>query len=267
MGAWGHGIEEHDTVLDVLDQFVEILKQTQDLAATSAAVAESWRESLADQNSAVMVRIGMALAQWRYGALDPELLVAVRQDLEQRRGIDDYSDPPAREKVMRNFLVRLGKPNPKPRALPKPPKTPKRPRKPKDSAFAAGDCLVLRLPAGRFAAALVLVADRDSDGDGFNVIARLQWNERRPPELHDFALLSSGPIARNLPLATIEIAMFGHAPYNGRIAVERLGRITVDPTLFPIRKSEDWYWESTRAENLRMGLVWKPWDLLAGMLV
>ena len=189
MGAWGEGIEEDDTVLDVIDTFVEQLRATQDAVAATAKVRQQFMYAGADTDVVAKVRIGLALAQWRYGALESTLLDEVRADLAARRGIDSYRDATKREQVVQAFAAKLAKSNPKPRAFPK---APKRPRQPKLAAFEAGDCLALRLPSGAYRAALVLARDRCSDSEEFNVVARLDWQGAQAPPSEIFS--SSQPL-------------------------------------------------------------------------
>ncbi len=69
MGAWGEGIEESDTVLDVIEMFVEGLRSSQSAAAATAKVRQDlvhvFSEGNADPDAVTYVRIGLALAQWR----------------------------------------------------------------------------------------------------------------------------------------------------------------------------------------------------------
>ena len=63
----------------------------------------------------------------------------------------------------------------------KPRKTVVRPPK-----FKAGDCLAVRLPDGRYAAALVLVADHSHVEHGLNLIGVLDYLSPEKPLLDDF---------------------------------------------------------------------------------
>jgi hypothetical protein len=269
MGAWGDGIEQDDTVLDVLGTFADALRVAQDVPAASAKVREEFAHLFAapdaDPDDAVQARIGLALAQWRYGALEPALLDAVRDDLVARRGIDSYRDPAAREKVVRRFVAKLAAPNPRPKAMPKPPKAPKRPVKPKPAAFAAGECLVFRLPTGAIRGALVLATDVTDAGHGFNVIARLDWPGTTPPTLDDFAACARRDEGRSPRWRTLGIAMFPWAPYTGTLAPERLGTVDVDPARFGVAPWPDCgSWQFVDAAAGGKGLWWLQWEQLVG---
>ncbi len=260
MGAWGEGIEESDTVLDVIEIFVEQLRSSQCAAAATAKVREEFihlfAEAEADADAVAHVRIGLALVQWRYGALETTLLDMVRSDLAARNGIDNYSDPARREQVLRAFVAKLAKPNPKPQAYPKPRKASLRPPKPRLAAFESGDCLALQLPSGAYRAALVLARDRCSDIEEFNVIARLDWQGSQPPPPDVFA--SPRPL---------RIAMHPWGPYRGPARVAVVGRIAVDPALFGIEKMPDyWSWQFVRVGEGRRPMSWIGWEELAGLL-
>jgi hypothetical protein len=260
MGAWGEGIEESDTVLDVIETFVAQLRSSQSVAAATSKVRQEFihlfGEVDADPDAIAHARIGLALAQWRYGALEPTLLDEVRADLAARQGIDSYSDAARREKVLRAFVAKLAKLNPKPRAYPKPPKAPRRPPKPKLAAFEAGDCLAMQLPSGVYRAALVLARDRCSDSEEFNVIARLDWQGTEPPQGDVFAAPR-----------VLRIAMHPWAPYKGAARVSVVGRINVDPALFGIEKMPDyWSWQFVRPGEPSRPMTWIGWEHLAGVL-
>lgn len=257
VGAWGEGIEEDDTVLDVIETFVEQLRATQDAVAATAKVRQEFMHAFAaggDPDVIAKVRLGLALSQWRYGSLEPALLDEVRADLEARRAIDSYRDAARREQVVRAFAAKLAKPNPKPRAFPKPPKTPQRPTKPKLAAFEAGDCLALRLPSGAYRAALVLARDRSSDTEEFNVVARLDWQGPHAPPADIFT--SSQPL---------HIAMYPPAPYKGAAHASVVDRIQVDPARFGIEKMPDyWSWQIVRPGRPPRPMTWVGWEELTG---
>jgi hypothetical protein len=251
MGAWGYGIEENDTVLDVLGTFGDALRESQSLDAAAAAVREEFTLRKPRAHHDALVRIGLALAQWRHGALDPASLDAIRADLATGRGIRDYNDPVARRKVVEKFIATLAKPNPRPRALPKPPKTPKRPPKPQPTPFAAGECLAVYRPRKGHHAALVVVAD---ERDGSNYVARLAWNEKRAPTLADFAKFAgAGKTLPKAPKVTELANMYG--PRTGTTKITPLGRIDVDPARFGLAQTST-SWKKTKPP---LGIAFREW--------
>jgi hypothetical protein len=253
MGAWGYGIEENDTVLDVRGTFGDALRESQSLDAATAAVRDAYTLRKPRAHHDAHVRIGLALSQWRYGALDPALLDAIRADLAAGRGIREYDDPAARRKVVSAFVARLSKPNPRPRALPKPPKAPKRTStsKPRPTPFAAGECLAVYRPRKGHHAALVVVAD---ERDGTNYVARLEWTEKRAPALADFAKFAgAGKPLPKAPKVTELANMYG--PRTGTTKFTPLGRIDVDPARFGLARTST-SWKKTKPP---LGIAFREW--------
>lgn len=254
MGAWGYGIEDNDTVLDVRGTFGDALRATQSVADATAAVRKEFVVRRPNVDFEAQVRIGLALCQWRHGALDPELLDQLRADLAADRGIDSYDDPEQRRKVMRAFVARLGKPNPRPKAMPKPPAAPKaakRPAKPQPTPFAAGECLAVYRPRKGHHAAIVVVAD---EREGSNYVARLEWKENRAPTLADFAKFAGpGKTLPKAPKVTELATMFG--PRTGTTKITPLGRIDVDPARFGLAQTST-SWKKTRPP---LGIAFREW--------
>jgi len=257
MGAWGTGIEQNDTTLDVIHQFVEHLRRTQSLPKATAGVMHDFAHALDDPEDAAQLRHGLATAQWRYGKLDRALLGAIRADLEAGIGIASYgAEAKAREKAVRAFVAKLSAPNPKPRAMPAPPKVPKRPRVPKPAVFEAGDCLALQLPRkGGWLAALVLARDVSESGDGFNVVARLDWKGANAPQPRVF-----GAPDGSAPPKVRAIAMFPGGRYDGDAIATVVGRVQVDPAKFGIEKTPHfWAWRFADTGKGREGMEFAGW--------
>lgn len=260
MGAWGTGIRQSDRVLDVLEAFVEQLRNTASIGLATAGVRTQFAQACADPDDAAHVRIGLALSQWTFGALDRTLLDEIVTDLAEGHGIDSYGDQAAaRRKSVQRFVASLARPNPKPRALPKPARAP---RRPKPAAFAAGDCLALSASDGTWRAAIVLVSDVDPKGDGFNVVARFGAARSAAPDRATFLqLLPPGGPKPAL------IAMFPRAPYDGDAELRVVATIDVDPNAFGIGKTPGfWTWQFTAGGRAARPMSWFGWDQLGARL-
>lgn len=261
MGSWGHGIEEGDTVLDVVDAFVEALRETQDVARAAERVRAD-DVAHRDPDEMPQVRIGLALALWRYGGDDTALRQAIADDLEARRGIDTFREPGRRERAVREFLARIARPNPRPKALPKP----RRQRKPKPCAFPAGACLAIEAGSARYRGAIVLVAAVDRDGDGYNIIGRTDWRGPGEPDAAHFARYAQA--AANPACRFDHVAMYPHGPYDGRTPVRVVARLTIEPGELPVVSCGDGYWAHRRPGASEPAvsdyLAWRQWDELAG---
>lgn len=181
MGTWGIGITQDDEVADVIDMFETHLKNGASVPEASARVAAEFHPD--DPDAASLQRFGLAYAQWKYGALDPVLLAAVRSDIQNDVGLDRWregaaSDLNRRKAVLRRFLEQLESPNPRPKRFPR-----LVVRAPK---YRPGDCLAVKLSNGQFGAALVLAADQTNPEYGRNLIASLEYMSTTPPGLHVF---------------------------------------------------------------------------------
>jgi hypothetical protein len=260
MGAWGTGIRQSDKVLDVIDAFVEQLRDTRSIDLATAGVRSQFSDAFADPDSAAHVRIGLALSQWTFGALDRTLLDEIAADLADGRGIDSYGDDaPARRKSVQRFIAALARPNARPRALPKPARAR---RRPKPAAFAAGDCLALRAAGGSWRAAIVLVSDVDPNGDGFNVVARFGAAHSAAPDRATFL-----PLLRPGGTKPALIAMFPRAPYNGDAELTVVATVDVDPNTFGIEKTPGfWTWQFTAGARAARPMSWFGWDQLGARL-
>jgi hypothetical protein len=252
MGAWGVGITQNDTVLDVSHTFVDQLRKTQSVAKAAAGVRKEFAHALVNEDEAVQVRLGLAMSQWQYGALPPALLKAIHGDLAAGRGIASYGAlAAAREKAVRAFIAKLSIPNAKPRALPKPPKVPKRPRPTAPAAFAPGDCLALKFRGPLWRAALVLVSDIIPHGDGFNVVALLDWKGANPPQPRVFAATPGKTTPRLRGMG-----MFSGA-YDGKAPATVVGNVSIDPAQFGIEKTPRfWTWRLVRGPEPIESACW-----------
>ena len=263
MGSWGHGIEEGDTVLDIVDAFVEALRETQDVAQAAERVrAEDVVHR--DPDEMPQVRIGLALALWRYGADDVALRQAIADDLAARRGIDTFREPAPREQAVREFLARIARPNPRPKALPKP----RRKRKPKPCAFPAGACLAIGSGSASYRGAVVLVAAVDRDGDGYNIIGQTDWRGAGEPDAGHFARYAQ--LESRAACGFDHVTMYPHGPYAGRAAVRVVAQLAIDPAALPLVSIGDGYWARRRSGASEPAvsdyLVWRQWDELGGAL-
>ena len=181
MGAWGTGILQDDTVLDVIGDFEDSLKNGRSLEDARAKIEQRIGSSLTDPDSEPGVRFGLAEAQWRFGAVDPDVLAAAKAAAEADDALwseGAAKDRAARRKKVESFLRKIEVANPKPRRRPKIVV-----RKPK---FAAGDCLAIALSNGKFGAAFVIVADHTQVEYGKNLIGVLDYMSDEPPGLEVF---------------------------------------------------------------------------------
>src|SRR5687768_16054310 len=151
MGAWGYGIRKDDFVCDLIGGFEDQLKAGRSVHEASEAITTKFAAAMNDTDDGPLVWIALAEAQWTYGQLEPRVLERVRQDLASGRSLAAWAEErrglASRRAALERCISRIGRPN-------------RRPKKPKPvlraPRFQPGDCLSIRLPDGKYRAALVL---------------------------------------------------------------------------------------------------------------
>ena len=122
MGAWGTGIMQDDTTLDVVGDFEECLKSGLSIAKSTDNILENYSEVLDDTDDGPLIWLALASIQWKYGSLEERVLAKVRSDIENKNGLDLWSEDPndlkKRKAVLQRFLAKIETPNAKPSRLP-----------------------------------------------------------------------------------------------------------------------------------------------------
>ena len=198
MGAWGYGIRDDDFVRDVIGEFEDQLKAGNSVAEATQAIKSRYGGVSEDSVDGPLYWIALADMQWTYGGLEPSVLERVKDDLASGRSLlaweEDKRGLARRRAALEKFLGKIGVENPRPK---KPPKTIVRAPK-----FRAGDCLSIQLTDGRYAAAIVLVADHSTAEYGSNLVAVLDYRSAIKPTMDVFR-------ERKLPAASrAEVAWY-----------------------------------------------------------
>ncbi|XEC96608.1 hypothetical protein AB6A23_08730 [Paenibacillus tarimensis] len=178
MGSWGTGILQDDTVLDIIDEFKDYLKEYQSIPDATAKLIENNKDLLNDDDESSLFWIALGKCQWEYGQLDHAVLNKIIDDFNQERGLDIWkeeseTDYQKRKKVISDFIKKISEPNNKIKKMPK-----LIIRKP---LFDNGDCLALRINEEYFGAALIIRTDDSSKEYGSNLIVVLDyWDILKP---------------------------------------------------------------------------------------
>lgn len=188
MGTSGDSILADDDAREVYDHYRRLINQGQDDAAVRQALERSWADSIADSDDGPIFWFAVAQAQWEFGKLDPEVMRTVAEIVDGGLGLERWREGGSsmlakREKVVREFLDKISKPNPKPVK----PRVEKR----YPPIYLPGDCLAVELSDGSFGAVIVLACDDRHETEGFDIVALLEWHsaERPPLELFEQGLL------------------------------------------------------------------------------
>jgi hypothetical protein len=182
MGAWGYGIRDDDLVLDVIGVFEDQLKAGHSVREAAAAVKAQFSGAMADSVDGPLFWIALAEMQWTYGGLERSVLERVKDDFETGRSLraweDDRRGLARRRSALAKFIAKIEVENARPK---KPPRTIIRSPK-----FRPGDCLSIQLTDGRYAAAIVLVADDSVAEYGRNLVAVLDYRSTTRPTIEVF---------------------------------------------------------------------------------
>jgi len=182
MGTWGTGITQNDTVSDIVDFIAEQLKAGDSLASATAKAKFQFAELQNDIEEKPLLWIGLAFAQWKYGKVNPDIFNRVRSDFESGQSLvvwkDDLKLLAKRKDVLLKFISKLETPNPKLSSAPK--------ITIRKATFNKGDCLSVKLPDGRYTAAIVLAEDNSNPEFGKNLVGTLDYLESTPPILEVF---------------------------------------------------------------------------------
>ena len=177
MGTWGYAVTSDDTVRDVLDTFRHYLKHGATEAEATNWTLHSFADLEGDPDEETLLWLGLAEAQWAYGAVDPAVLDRVRDDVASGAGLERWEESPAdlakRRRALAAFVAKVERPNPRPR---------KRPRlvvRPPE--FEPGACLAVRGRDGLYRAAVVVAADHSNPEYGMNLIATLDYRSADAP--------------------------------------------------------------------------------------
>ncbi len=165
--------------MSMIEQLARIVDDAEARAAAVGALAEL------DVLGSELLGKRSALGELKKGLrdLDEEVLRRVEEIVDQGLGLDRWREGgprmlSKREKVVREFLDQIRKPNPKPIKW----KVDKR----HPPIYLPGDCLAVELGDGSFAAVLVMACDDRHVTEGFDIVALLEWHSTEMPGLKVF---------------------------------------------------------------------------------
>ena len=117
MGAWGAGIEDTDTFLDVYEQFFDAYNNGASPDEVTATVRDELVDYFADTDDQYDAHFALALAQWETQSLDEALLQTVAGYIESGAATENWRDRDADESTLKKhgaaasrFLKKLRKP-------------------------------------------------------------------------------------------------------------------------------------------------------------
>jgi hypothetical protein len=183
MGAWSDSILADDDAQEVYDHYRRLINQGKEHAAVRQALERSWADSITDSDDGPIFWFAIAQAQWEFGQLDADVMRRVAEIADKGLGLERWREGgpsmlSKREKVVRDFLNKISKPNPNP--------VKRRGEKRYPPIYLPGECLAVELNDGAFGAVIVLACDDSHDIEGFDIVALLEWHSAEKPPLNFF---------------------------------------------------------------------------------
>lgn len=183
MGAWGVGIRQDDFVCDVEGSFDDHLKDGKSLSEATAVVREHFAEAIEDSDDGPLFWIALADVQWKYGAIDSEIMNHVIEIIDSELGMERWGKPAdklyqQRVAALIKFREKISTPNPRPSRVPK--------RVNRKAKFTPGDCLSIQLENGQYGAGLVLAIDESNPEYPSDLVADLNYLSDQPPSIEIF---------------------------------------------------------------------------------
>lgn len=250
MSSWGTGVLEDDLASDVYDDYMDLFDSKKEHSAIKYEVENNYRESIEDSDEKYSYWLGLAKAQWECGALEDGVFQKVIGFIDSEESLKQWGskrDPDylSRKKKLSRFKRTISKPKSKP-------------RKPKKyrfipACFKPGDCLVFKLPDGRYGAALALDIDNSDKREGSTLCGLLDYVSHELPSKKVY----EDPVWLRLT----------HHSWNGSLVITWYGAESIDSSpdelrviyhidkLPPIPKSSAWGgWEGLK--QLERQLRW-----------
>jgi len=180
MGSWGTGILEDDLAADIYDSYMDMLDSKKAHQEIRKELENNYHECIEDEEEQYSYWLGLAKAQWECGILEKDVHQIVNEFIDSDVslslwGAEDEKDYSARKKKLAQFQRTISKVKSKP-------------RKPKKyrfvpAFFKAGDCLIFKIPDGRYGAALVLDIDNSEKREGSTLCGLLDYvSHDKPPK-------------------------------------------------------------------------------------
>lgn len=183
MGTWGDSIFADDEAQDIYHHYRRLYNQGKDHPAVRREMERAWSESISDSDDGPLFWFAVARAQWEYGALDKDVLGHVKEIAKKGLGLDRWQEAGARalarrKEIVREFLEKIRRPNPKPKK--------RKVERRYPPIYQPGDCLAIRLSDDTFGAVLVLAIDDTHHTEGIDFVGFLEWHAKKKPPLDLF---------------------------------------------------------------------------------
>jgi len=114
MGAWGSGIFDDDTALDIRDNFEEYIEEGLSITEATKRILEEYQEEIEDEDDGPIIHLALASLQIEHGELLEDVKKAALDIIENGRGLEIWEESgedglEERKKVLNELKSKLQK--------------------------------------------------------------------------------------------------------------------------------------------------------------
>ena len=183
MGTWGTNVTEDDLSSDVIHDFMDAFNEGKHPVEIRKALEHSYASSLGNTDEEHVFWLALAKVQWDVGALDEDVFQKVKTIVEsdidliswRERGTLD-KNLELRRVALQNFLSKITVPRKNPKKIKK--------KILHSSHYEKGDVFAFQLSDGRYSAAVVIDAEKQTEY-GTNVVVKLDLIQNQEPTIGD----------------------------------------------------------------------------------
>jgi len=195
MGTWGTNVTEDDLSSDVIHDFMDAFNEGKHPEGIRKALEHAYASSLGNPDEEHVFWLALAKVQWDVGALDEDVFQKVKKIVESDVDLISWRERGASDKnlelrrvALQSFLDKI--------AIPR--KNPKKIKKKilRSSHYEKGDVFAFQLSDGRYSAAVVIDAEKQTEY-GNNVVVMLDIIQDQEPTMGDV-------VASNVLIATYQ---------------------------------------------------------------
>ena len=183
MGTWGTNVTEDDLSSDVIHDFMDAFNEGKHPVEIRKALEHAYASSLGNTDEKHVFWLALAKVQWDVGALDEDVFKKVKTIVEsdvdliswRERGTSDKNLELRRE-ALQSFLDKITVPKKNPKKIKK--------KILRSSHYEKGDVFAFQLSDGRYSAAVVIDAEKQTEY-GANVVVMLDLVLGKKPTIDD----------------------------------------------------------------------------------
>jgi hypothetical protein len=246
MGSWGPGVFSDDLACEIRDQYRALLGEGRDGVTATDLLLGTFGQALADQDSAPVFWLSLAVVQWRMGRLEERVQLSALRAIDDGSALRSWQHDSkllrARRKELDKVAALLNSPPPKAKQV--------RKRFKNSCDWARGELIAFRLRSGRYVIFRVLGHWIDAGGTS-PVVEVLDWCGEIIPQVADLETLAIRRTKEDVPVSlkrwmTSERRQFMIGEVNKRrIPHDRISRLDLKlPPTQEVGGFSVWLWRT-----------------------